>query len=141
MVVLFHSNKLEIQVSSMTATTNNFNSRMDRVQLPLIPVVGELIRNHPGTISLGQGVVNYPPPPQAIASLQTFLAQPSNHLYQAVTGIEPLIKAIAQKLAVDNQIEMTEQNEIVVTAGSNMGFLNAILAITQAGDEIILNTP
>lgn len=141
MVVLFHSNKLEIQVSSMTATTNNFNSRMNRVQLPLIPVVGELIRNHPGTISLGQGVVNYPPPPQAIASLQTFLAQPSNHLYQAVTGIEPLIKAIAQKLAVDNQIEMTEQNEIVVTAGSNMGFLNAILAITQAGDEIILNTP
>jgi aspartate/methionine/tyrosine aminotransferase len=125
----------------MPATTNNFNSRMERVQLPLIPVVSELIRNHPGTISLGQGVVNYPPPPEAIASLQTFSSQPSNHLYQAVTGIEPLIKAIAQKLATDNQIEITEHNEIVVTAGSNMGFLNTILAITQAGDEIILNTP
>lgn len=122
-------------------TTNNFNSRMDRVQLPLIPVVGELIRAHPGTISLGQGIVNYPPPPQAISSLQDFLAQPSNHLYQAVTGIKPLVKAIAEKLATDNQIEMTAQNKIVVTAGSNMGFLNAILAITQAGDEIILNTP
>jgi aspartate/methionine/tyrosine aminotransferase len=122
-------------------TTNNFNSRTDRVQLPLIPVVGELIRDHPGTISLGQGIVNYPPPPQAIASLQDSLSQPSNHLYQAVTGIEPLVKAIAIKLATDNQIEITEHNEIVVTAGSNMGFLNAILAITQVGDEIILNTP
>jgi aspartate/methionine/tyrosine aminotransferase len=122
-------------------TTNNFNSRTDRVQLPLIPVVGELIRDHPGAISLGQGIVNYPPPPQAIAALQDFLAQPSNHLYQAVTGIDPLVKAIAKKLATDNQIEITAQNKIVVTAGSNMGFLNAILAITQAGDEIILNTP
>lgn len=118
-----------------------FNSRMNQVQLPLIPVVSELIRNHPGTISLGQGVVSYPPPPEAIASLQTFLSCPHNHLYQAVIGIEPLIAAIAQKLTTDNQIEITEANEIVVTAGSNMGFLSTILAITQAGDEIILNTP
>jgi aspartate/methionine/tyrosine aminotransferase len=117
------------------------NSRMSRVQLPLIPVVSELIRHHPGTISLGQGVVNYPPPPEAIASLQTFLSCDRNHLYQAVTGIEPLVEAIAQKLTTDNQIEITEANEIVVTAGSNMGFLSTILAITQAGDEIILNVP
>lgn len=122
-------------------TSHNFDSRMDRVQLPLIPVVAQLIRENPGTISLGQGVVNYPPPPQAIASLETFLAQSNNHLYQAVTGIEPLVKAIASKLARDNQIEITAQNGIVVTAGSNMAFFNAILAITEAGDEIILNTP
>ena len=125
----------------MTLTTENLNSRMERVQLPLIPVVSELIRNNPGTISLGQGVVNYPPPSQAIASLQTFLANPKNHLYQAVTGIEPLVKAIANKLAADNQIAITKGNSIVVTAGSNMAFLNAVLAITQAEDEIILNTP
>ena len=125
----------------MTLTTENLNSRMDRVQLPLIPVVSELIRNNPGTISLGQGVVNYPPPNEAIASLQTFLANPSNHLYQAVTGIEPLVKAIANKLATDNQIFITKENSIIVTAGSNMAFLNAVLAITQGGDEIILNTP
>ena len=121
--------------------SNNLKSRMNRVQLPLIPVVSELISQNPGTISLGQGVVNYPPPPTAIASLQTFLAQPSNHLYQAVTGIEPLTTAIAHKLATDNKIEIGEENAIVVTAGSNMAFLSAVLAITQAGDEIVLNTP
>lgn len=125
----------------MTTTINNLSSRMERVQLPLIPVVSELIRQNPGTISLGQGVVNYPPPPEAIASLQTFLAQPSNHLYQAVTGIEPLTTAIARKLTIDNQIEISEQNAVVVTAGSNMAFLNTIMAMTMAGDEIILNTP
>lgn len=125
----------------MSLTAENFNSRMDRVQLPLIPIVSELIANNPGTISLGQGVVNYPPPEQVIASLQSFLAQPGNHLYQTVTGIEPLVKAIATKLATENKIKIKDNRAIVVTAGSNMAFINAILAITQSGDEIILNTP
>jgi ATP-dependent DNA helicase RecQ len=35
---------------------------MEAIQLPIIPVVGELIKNSPGTISLGQGVVHYQPP-------------------------------------------------------------------------------
>src|SRR5207245_9734038 len=33
-----------------------FPLRMQAVQTPVIPVVAELIRNSPGTISLGQGV-------------------------------------------------------------------------------------
>lgn len=124
----------------MSIATEKISSRMDRVQLPLIPVINEWISHNRGTISLGQGVVNYPPPPQAIASLESFLAQPQNHLYQAVTGIQPLKAVIKTKLALDNQIE-ADEDSIIVTAGSNMAFLNAILAITQAEDEIILNTP
>ncbi len=116
-------------------------SRMAAVQSPLIPIVGELIRTHPGTISLGQGVVYYSPPPEAIASLSQFLAQPNNHKYQAVTGIPPLISAITAKLQADNFIEINDNNCIVVTAGSNMGFMNAILAITNPGDEIIIQSP
>ena len=117
------------------------NSRMSAVQTPLIPVIGELIRQNPGTISLGQGVVSYAPPPKAIASITEFLASPANHKYQAVEGIPPLIKAIKTKLQVENQIAINQDNSIVVTAGSNMAFLNTIFAITSPGDEIILNTP
>ena len=119
---------------------SNSTTRMDRVQSPLIPVVGNLIQDNPGTISLGQGVVSYPPPKKAIACLQSFLAQ-SDHLYKSVTGIEPLKEIVKTKLAIDNQIEIGKNSCIIVTAGSNMAFMNAILAITQAGDEIILNTP
>ena len=57
--------------------------RMRAVQSPVIPVVGELIRRHPGTISLGQGVVYYGPPPQAVGQVSQFLADPDNHKYQA----------------------------------------------------------
>jgi aspartate/methionine/tyrosine aminotransferase len=44
-------------------------------------------------------------------------------------------------LKVENGIDIGQQHQIVVTAGSNMGFLNAILAITHPGDEIIVQTP
>ena len=39
--------------------------RMQSVQRPIIPTIGELIRAQPGTISLGQGVAYYGPPPEA----------------------------------------------------------------------------
>lgn len=120
---------------------STLSSRMQAVQSPLIPIVGELIRSNPGTISLGQGVVYYGPPPEAIAFLSQFLANPENHKYQSIQGISPLLSAIEAKLNAENGIEINGQNCIVVTAGSNMGFINAVLAITSPGDEIILQTP
>jgi len=119
----------------------SLTSRMQAIQSPIIPVVGELIKNSPGTISLGQGVVYYSPPPEAIEFLPKFLAEENNHLYKSVEGIPPLVRALAGKLQAFNGIEINGENCIVVTAGSNMGFMNAILAITNPGDEIILNTP
>lgn len=116
-------------------------TRMESVQSPIIPVVGELIRQNPGTISLGQGVVSYNPPPQSLAKIPEFLANPDNHKYKAVEGIPALQDAIATKLKADNGIEINRNNSIVVTAGSNMGFINAILAITVAGDEVIIQSP
>jgi len=120
---------------------STLTSRMQAVQSPLIPIIGELIRSNPGTISLGQGVVYYDPPPEAIALLPEFLADPENHKYKPVQGVAPLLSAIEAKLKADNGIEINGQNCIVVTAGSNMGFMNAVLAITDAGDEIIIQTP
>jgi aspartate/methionine/tyrosine aminotransferase len=114
--------------------------RMQSVQTPIIPVVGELIRSNPGTISLGQGVAYYGPPPGAIEAIQPFLADPENHKYKLVQGIPELLEAIEHKLQVENNISL-DGSRIVVTAGANMGFVNAVLAITDPGDEIILQLP
>ncbi|NET56176.1 MAG: pyridoxal phosphate-dependent aminotransferase [Symploca sp. SIO2E6] len=119
----------------------SLTSRMQDVQSPIIPVIGELIRRTPGTISLGQGVVSYGPPPEAIALLPEFLGDLHNHKYQPVHGIAPLLSAIEAKLQAFNGIEMNGENCIVVTAGSNMAFMNAVLAITTPGDEIIIQVP
>lgn len=115
--------------------------RMQQVQAPIIPIVGQWIKETPGTISLGQGIVSYPPPPEAKHAIQQFFEQPRNHHYQAVHGIPPLLEAIQEKLALDNQMQLTDEQRIVVTAGSNLAFNNAILAIADPGDEIILPAP
>lgn len=116
-------------------------NRMQSVQTPIIPVIAELIRQHPGTISLGQGVVGYGPPPEALAGIRHFLENPENHKYKPVTGLAELVDAFAAKLRKENGIETGSDTRLVITAGGNMAFMNAVLAITDPGDEIILQTP
>ncbi|AGF53087.1 aspartate aminotransferase [Synechocystis sp. PCC 6803] len=116
-------------------------SRMDLVQSPVIPVVGQWIVDSPGTISLGQGVAFYPPPNEVAVAVRESLEQTPLHQYQPVAGIPSLISALTEKLRRDNDINLSSDQAVVVTAGANMGFLNAVLAITEVGDEIILNTP
>jgi aspartate/methionine/tyrosine aminotransferase len=115
--------------------------RMAAVQAPIIPVVGDLIRQNPGTISLGQGVVFYGPPPAAFEQLQQLRLDPQLHKYQAVSGLPALVEQIETKLRAENGIELGPQHRIVVTAGGNMAFMNAILAICDPGDEVILPAP
>ncbi len=115
--------------------------RLRAVQTPIIPVIADLMRATPGTISLGQGVVNYGPPAVALEQLAPFLADPANHKYQSVAGIPALLQAIENKLATENGLRLDAENRVLVTAGGNNAFLTAVLAITDPGDEIILPTP
>lgn len=116
-------------------------SRMSTVQSPVIPIVGQLIQENPGTISLGQGVVYYGPPQASIIKISDFLNNPLNHQYKSVQGIPSLVNRVIRKLQEDNKIVINNDRSVVVTAGGNMAFVNALLAVTNAGDEIILNTP
>ncbi|MEI6465499.1 MAG: pyridoxal phosphate-dependent aminotransferase [Verrucomicrobiota bacterium] len=117
--------------------------RLRAVQTPIIPVIADLIRACPGTISLGQGVVNYGPPPAAFAAIERFAADPANHKYQGVAGVPGLLDALTQKLAAENGVPVgsAHGNRLMVTAGGNQAFLNAVLAITDPGDEVILPVP
>lgn len=117
--------------------------RLQAVQTPIIPVIAEMIREKPGTISLGQGVVNYAPPPQAMAAIAAFGADPANHKYQAAAGLPELVAALTQKLAAENGVAVGQShgNRLMVTAGGNQAFFNVALAILDPGDEVILPTP
>ena len=115
--------------------------RMEGVDTPIIPTIAAFVRNNPGTISLGQGVVNYGPPPQAIAALPSLMGDGSLHKYLGVSGHPGLIETIHNKLAQENQIKLDTQAMMMVTAGSNMAFLNSVLAVADPGDEFILPMP
>lgn len=115
--------------------------RMQDVQAPIIPILGDLIRRTPGTISLGQGLVSYGPPPEALRALASFPTSPDDHKYGPVEGQPALVGAIAQKLATENGTNLLTDRRVVVTAGGNMAFMNAVLATTDPGDEVILQAP
>jgi aspartate/methionine/tyrosine aminotransferase len=114
---------------------------MDVVQAPIIAVIGGLIRETPGTISLGQGVVHYGPPQPALDAVRDALSDPSTHEYQDGAGLPALIERLSAKLKAENGIDVSRGSRVVVTAGANMAFMHAVLAITAPGDEIILNVP
>ena len=116
-------------------------SRMDAVQAPIVPVIGAIIRDVPGTISLGQGVVHYGPPQAAIDAVRDALTDASTHEYQDGAGLPALVEALAAKLRAENGIDVARGARVMVTAGANMAFVHAVLAITAPGDEIILNVP
>ena len=125
----------------MVTSKYHESERMRKVQSPIIPVIGKLIGETPGTISLAQGVVYYGPPPQALEKLSTINSSVDNHKYGSVSGKTELLECISQKLCEENKIKINDGNKILVTAGANMAFLNTMFAITDPGDEIVLQRP
>lgn len=111
------------------------------VQTPIIPAVNDWLRNSPDSLSLGQGMVAYPPPEAAIKAISTFGNRPEHHLYGSPMGDPQLLDLIETKLRLENNLDCRNDYRIMVTAGSNMAFLNVLLAITDPGDEIILPLP
>lgn len=115
--------------------------RLEQIQTPIIPVIANWTRQTPGTLSLGQGMVCYPPPNSAIQAITSFGMQLEDHLYGSPLGHPRLLELIRTKLQQDNRIDCGQGYQVMVTAGSNMAFLNVIMAISDPGDEIILPMP
>ena len=114
--------------------------RMGAVRSPVVPIVADLIKATPGTISLGQGVVCYGPPEAALRNVLENAGE-LNQFYGPVEGIPGLAGILQHKLSAENHISIDEERRLFITAGANMGFLNALFAITDPGAEVILPTP
>lgn len=60
--------------------------------------------------------------------------------YVKTAGIEPLRRAIAEKLLRDNDVKY-DSSQIVVTVGAKQALFNAVMALCNPGDEVILPIP
>ncbi len=117
------------------------SARVAAVQTPVIPIVTEWMAETPGTISLGQGMVAYGPPAAALNAAHQFPQSDGEHGYGRVAGLPALAAAFEAKLAAENDMRVQPESQVVVTAGSNLGFTNAVLAIADPGDEFIFPLP
>lgn len=116
-------------------------SRLLEVQDPIIPKVQGWVLENPGTISLGQGIVSYGPPAEALKALADFGERASDHRYGPVSGDLELKSLLIQKLRHENGLALGPEQAVLVSAGSNMAFFEIILAITAPGDEVLLPVP
>ena len=98
------------------------SQRIEAVQIPVIPVVGEWIARHPGTISLGQGVVHYGPPKCVAEAVAQAAGQLPTSRYGLVCGRDELLTAAQKKLHRENAITMA--------AGSGGGVGCSVTAAT-----------
>jgi len=115
--------------------------RLASVQTPVIPIIGRWTAETPGTISLGQGLVSYGPPPEAVEAARRFGGTIEEHRYGPVEGLPALVEGLEEKLARENHIVVRPSSRLVVTAGGNLAFMNAVLAVTDPGEDVIFPVP
>ena len=123
---------------------NNLGAGSQRargIKTPIIPTINHLVRTTPGTISLGQGISYYGPPESAYEEVNKQLSSHEINMYGPTKGIDALNNALALKLSEKNNIAVSQENTIFVTAGSNMAFSSVVSSIADPGDEVILLTP
>lgn len=94
----------------------------------------------PGLINLGSGTPDFVPPPYVFEAMQTALAE-QRIQYTAWTGIPELRAAIAQKLKIENGIEVDANSEIVVTSGAQEALMATLMTLLNPGDEALTPSP
>ena len=82
-----------------------------------------------------------PPPAAAVAATHAALEQDEANSYLPFTGRLELCAAVADRLERTTGRRYDPRREIVITAGGTEGMLDALLATTDPGDEVILTDP
>jgi len=114
--------------------------RLDQLLGFSIDQVASDAGSDPGVLRLENLDTDLRPPPEAIEATRAALDSDEANSYLPFTGREDLRHAIAQRLQKQTGIPYTER-DVVITCGATEGILDALLASTDPGDEVILTDP
>lgn len=92
------------------------------------------------SIDLSQAVPGEPPPPGMLAALARAAGDPAASAYGPILGDAPLREAYAAHVAALYGGPV-EPDRIAITAGCNLAFVVAIMAVARAGDAVLLPAP
>ncbi|KAL1660741.1 pyridoxal phosphate-dependent transferase [Schizophyllum commune] len=93
-------------------------------------------------LNMSQGVPGIPPPPEVQKALAAAAANPESFGYTLPEGDPPMRAALAAEMkhVYGPKCDVTA-DDIALTAGCNLAFVASIMALTDAGDEVILPVP
>lgn len=110
------------------------------LMLQLMEEAEVLGRQGARVIQLLQGEPDFPTPRHIQEAAERALREGYSH-YAPVEGFLDLREAIADKLEARNGVAADPGSEIIVTTGATMGLYVALMALVDAGDEVLSPEP
>ncbi len=141
----FRSGRRAAIVSPMAGNTDmSVSRRMEMTQDPVVTRMRALVASTEGTVSLAQGIVFWPPPPQALSRVQMVVKNmdtehSSIHGYGPDEGMPLLREELVKKLVDENALSSDYCAH--VTHGAQQAFANIVLALADEGDAAVLFAP
>lgn len=94
----------------------------------------------PDVLRLENLDTDLPPPAAAVAATHAALESDAANSYLPFTGAVPLRERVARRLERQTG-QSYSADQVVITAGGTEGMLDALLATTDPGDEVLLTDP
>jgi len=91
-------------------------------------------------IGFGAGEPDFPTPEAIVEAAVEACRDPRNHRYTPAPGLPELREAIAAKTLRDSGV-IVEPSRVIVTNGGKQAVYEAILAVVDDGDEVLLPAP
>lgn len=82
-----------------------------------------------------------PPPREAVEATTAAVDDPSANSYLPFTGRRDLRRAVADRVRARSGVEYDPESEVVITSSDGDGLLDALLAVTDPRDEVIITDP
>ncbi|MFM2084516.1 MAG: hypothetical protein RLY95_1334 [Pseudomonadota bacterium] len=120
-------------------TTPAIQTKLPAVGTTIFTVMSALAAEK-NAVNLGQGFPDFNCDPQLVDAVTAAMQQGLNQ-YPPMVGIPALRQAVSDKVAALHGKRYDANSEITITAGATQAIITAILAIVQAGDEVIVLEP
>jgi aminotransferase len=91
-------------------------------------------------VNLAQGFPDFPAPAEIKKAAQQAVADDVNQ-YAITWGAKNLRNAIARQMRVWQAIAVDPEKEITVCCGSTEAMISTLLAVCNAGDEVVIFEP
>lgn len=105
-----------------------------------IDQVANAAGNDPDVLRMENLDTDLRPPEAALEATRAAVGRDDDNSYLPFTGRMELRQAVAEKLQKETKLSY-ESNNVVITCGGTEGLLDALLAVTNPGDEVILTDP
>lgn len=123
-----------------TSALRRFQStRIGRFKESVIREMTRLAFKH-GAVNLAQGFPDFPAPAAIKAAAQQAIADDVNQ-YAITWGAKPFRNEIAESYRRFYQLDLDPEREITVCCGATEGMIATLLALLNAGDEVVVFEP